>query len=116
MAGVALGDCNVTDVTASMTGTDGSSYTFTVTDDFFTAEGQTVNQVISRTQDLYTVVVDIKAPLAQSVDSHQNDTTGAGFVNILVDSATINGNNTPAVCDVVATSITWVSYAEVSDW
>lgn len=116
MAGVALGDCSDTNTTASMTGTDGSSYTFTVTDDFFTTDGQDVNQVISRSEDNYTVVVAIHAPLAQSIDSHQNMTTGAGFVNILDDSATLTGGNIPAVCDVVATSITWVSYAEVSDW
>lgn len=116
MQGVALGDCDVPVVTATMTGSDNSSYSFTITDDFYTEAGQTVNQVISRTQDTYTVVVDMSAPLAQSVASHQNMTSGEGFVNILDDSATITGVNIPPVCDVVASSITWVSYAEVSDY
>jgi len=39
MAGVALGDCGAVDVAATMTGSDGSSYTFVVSDDFFTAAG-----------------------------------------------------------------------------
>lgn len=99
-----------------MTGSDNSSYSLTVTDDFFSAAGQTVNQVISRTQDTYTVVVDMSAPLAQSVASHQNMTTGSGFVNILDDSDTTFGVNMQPVCNVVASSITWVSYAEVSDY
>jgi len=116
MAGVALGDCDVPVVTATMTGSDNSSYTFTITDDFYTPAGQSVNQIISRTQDTYTVVVDMSAPLAQSVASHQNMTTGEGHVNILDDSATATGVNMPPLCDVVASSITWVSYAEVSDY
>jgi hypothetical protein len=116
MGGVALGDCDVPSVTATMTGTDGSSYSFAITDDFYTAVGQSVNQPISRTSDAYTVVVDMSAPLAQSVDSHQNMTSGVGFVNILDDSATITGTNQPPLCDVVASSITWVSYAEVTDY
>lgn len=111
-----MGSCNVTDVTASMTGTDNSSYSFNITDEFFTAAGQTVDQAISRSSDTYTVVVNIDAPLAQSVVSHQNMTTGVGFVNVLSDSDTITGTNMPPVCDVVASSITWVSYAEVTDY
>jgi len=39
IAGAALGDCGAVDVAATMTGTDGSSYTFVVSDDFFTAAG-----------------------------------------------------------------------------
>jgi len=56
------------------------------------------------------------APNAQSVLAHQGMTTNFGFMNILSDSATTTGVNMQPVCDVVAESITWVSYAEVTDY
>lgn len=99
-----------------MTGSDGSSYTFVVSDDFFTEAGQNINQVISRTKDTYTVVVDMSAPNAQSVFDHQSMTQNFGFTNILSDSASTTGVNMLPICDVVAESITWVSYAEVTDY
>jgi hypothetical protein len=63
ISGAVLGYCgDYVDVTATLTGTDGSSYTFDVDRDFYTSEGQTIAQQISRSSDSYTlsVVMDAK--------------------------------------------------------
>jgi len=56
------------------------------------------------------------APNAQKDYVHQATTANFGFVNILSDSASNSGVNMLPICDVVAESITWVSYAEVTDY
>lgn len=58
----------------------------------------------------------MNAPNAQSPASHQNMTTGDGFNNILSSSDEADGCNKPTVCNVVANSIEWISYEEVTDW
>lgn len=99
-----------------MTGTDGSSYTFVATDNFFTAAGQQINQDITKTSDAYTVTVDMDAVNAESVVHHQGRTINTGFNNILTDSASITGTSDIPKCFVQAVSIDHVSYAEVTDY
>lgn len=103
-AGSHIGDCGDNEiVTAVMTGSDGSSYTFAVSNTaFFSAAGQSIDQEITKTVDTYTVVVSMSAPNAQDVATHQAMTESTGFNNILVASETFVGSSAPAVCNVIA--------------
>ena len=87
IAGEIMGDCGESTVsTATMTGTDGSSYDFNVTDDFLTEGGQNIYQEISRGEDSYTLVVAMVAgDDAESVEHHQARTSAEGYNNYLSD-------------------------------
>lgn len=118
IAGEILGDCgaNVA-ASASMTGSDGSSYTFTVTDDFYTMGGQNIVQNISRGADNYTLSVSMAAgDDAQSVAVHQNMTSGTGYNNVLTSSDSVSALSEAPNCTLSIASIEWVSYEEIDEW
>lgn len=117
ISGAVLGYCgDEVDVTVTMTGTDGSAYTFDVTDEFYTSEGQTITQEISRTSDTYTLTVTMNANSAQTADEHQATTSGVGFTNIINDSDLATGSSLAPLCSVSAGDIWLVDYEEVNEW
>lgn len=118
IAGEIMGDCGeLTVSTATMTGSDGSSYEFNVTDDFLTEGGQNIYQEISRGEDSYTLVVTMQAgDDAESVEHHQARTSAEGYNNYLNDSMTETAVSKEPECFVDAVSIEWVSYEEIDEW
>lgn len=118
VAGEIMGDCGeLTTVSLSMSGSDGSSYTFDVTDDFFTTAGQNIYQNISRGADTYSLFVSMDAGSdAESVEHHQNRTSGAGYDNVLNDYIYTNAISKVPECSLSQESIEWVSYVEIDEW
>jgi len=118
VAGEILGDCGTnTTVSISMSGSDGSSYTYDVTDDFYTTAGQNIIQNISRGVDTYSLFVSMDAGSdAESVDHHQNRTSGDGYNNYLSDMLYTNAVSKAPECYLSQESIEWVSYAEIDEW
>lgn len=70
--GTKVGDCgNSFNFTATMTGTDGSSYSLDInTNDFFSTAGQTIVQDIERSAANYTLNIEVVATSAESVEAH----------------------------------------------
>lgn len=118
IAGEIMGDCgDETTVTAYMTGAQGSSYNFTVTDDFYAAGGMNIYQEVDRDSDVYTLVVYMEAgDDAESVEAHQNRTSGVGYNNYLNDRMQATGTTPNPACAISQQSIELVSYEEIDEW